>query len=70
LTEYPVETVVAWGDAGRALCAMAVELDAGVIVVGSRGLGGVKRLFLGSVSTHVVQNAPCAVLVVPDPGDD
>lgn len=40
------------------------EVD--VIVIGNRGLGAVKRLFLGSVSFHVVQKAECDVLVVKD----
>jgi nucleotide-binding universal stress UspA family protein len=37
---------------------------ADMIVVGSHGRGAVGRLFLGSVSEHVVRNAPCPVLVV------
>lgn len=70
LAGQPVETVVAWGDAGQAICTLAEELGADAIIVGSRGLGGVKRFLLGSVSTHVVRNAPCPVVVVPDPDDD
>ena len=58
-----VETVVAEGDAGRALCDLAVERGATVIVAGSRGRGGLKRAVLGSVSDHLVRNAPCPVLV-------
>lgn len=43
---------------------LAEELDAGLVVVGSRGLGGVRRALMGSVSDAVVRNAPCPVLVV------
>ena len=49
--------------AGQALCALVDELSAEVIVMGSRGLGGIKRALLGSVSDHVVRNAHCSVLI-------
>ena len=58
-----VETVAAEGDPGRALCDLAAERGATVIVAGSRGHGGLKRAVLGSVSDHLVRNAPCPVLV-------
>lgn len=35
-----------------------------LIVVGTRGLGGFKKMLLGSVSSGLVSNAPCTVLVV------
>jgi nucleotide-binding universal stress UspA family protein len=35
-----------------------------LIVVGSRGLTGFKRLLLGSVANAIVGNAPCPVMVV------
>lgn len=70
VTGVPVETRLVWDDPGRAICETAEELGAAAIVMGSRGLGGVKRFFLGSVSTYVVRNAPCPVLVVPTPDED
>lgn len=39
--------------------------DADMLVVGSRGAGGFSRLMLGSVSSLVVQHAPCPVVVIP-----
>ena len=62
-------TVVLDGDAGHAICAHAEEVDARVIVIGTRGRSGIKRALLGSVSDHVVRNAPCPV-VVARPEDD
>ena len=43
---------------------LAEELEAGIVVVGSRGAGGVRRALLGSVSDSVVRHAHCPVLVV------
>ena len=40
------------------------DIGAGLIIMGSRGLGGVKRALMGSVSDSVVRHAPCPVLVV------
>ena len=35
-----------------------------LIVMGSRGLGGIKEFFLGSVSDRVADEAPCPVLII------
>jgi nucleotide-binding universal stress UspA family protein len=47
--------------------AVAADLDADVIVLGTRGLGGVKSLMLGSVSNSVLHHADRSVMVVPSP---
>ena len=52
------------GAPGPDLCRLADELSADVVAVGSRGQGAIRRALLGSVSTHVVNNAPCAVMVL------
>jgi nucleotide-binding universal stress UspA family protein len=46
------------------IVALAEELGVGLIVMGSRGLGGVRRALMGSVSESVVRHAHCPVLVV------
>ena len=43
---------------------LAEEIGAGLIVMGSRGLGGIRRALMGSVSESVVRHAHCPVLVV------
>ncbi len=43
----------------------AEEVGADAIVIGSRGLTGIKSVLLGSVSHHVIQHADRAVIVVP-----
>jgi nucleotide-binding universal stress UspA family protein len=43
---------------------VAEEIGAGLIVMGSRGLGGLKRSLMGSVSDSVIRHAHCPVLVV------
>jgi nucleotide-binding universal stress UspA family protein len=55
------------GGVANAILDVADELDAEAIVLGSRGLTGVKSLLLGSVSHAVVQHADRPVLVVPSP---
>jgi nucleotide-binding universal stress UspA family protein len=60
-------TAVLEGRAGDALCTFAEGEDVTVIVMGTRGRGGLQRAVLGSVSDHVVRHAPCPVVVArPD----
>jgi nucleotide-binding universal stress UspA family protein len=52
------------GQVDLEIVALAEELGADLIVMGSRGLGGVRRALMGSVSDSVVRHAHCPVLVV------
>ncbi|MEU3308827.1 universal stress protein [Nocardiopsis sp. NPDC006832] len=58
-----VETVTALEEAPLALIRQSHPHD--LIVLGSRGLGSVAALFVGSVSVRVSAQAPCPVVVVP-----
>jgi nucleotide-binding universal stress UspA family protein len=51
----------------RAILDEADRISASAIVMGSRGLTGVKSLLLGSVSHEVIQHADRTVMVVPSP---
>lgn len=46
------------------IVALAEEIGAGLIILGSRGLGGMKRVLMGGVSDSAVRHAHCPVLVV------
>jgi nucleotide-binding universal stress UspA family protein len=54
------------GDPAHEIVACARELAASVIVIGSRGQTGMRRLVLGSVARGVLLQAPCSVLIVHD----
>ncbi|MEJ7784068.1 MAG: universal stress protein [Solirubrobacteraceae bacterium] len=56
---------VAVGHPAERLAELADEEDAELIVVGSRGRGGFRAAFLGSVSSSLVGVARCPVLIVP-----
>lgn len=61
---YNCELEVVIGDAAIELVRLAHIYKADLIVIGSRGLRGVKRIIAGSVSSQVIAEAPCSVLVV------
>jgi nucleotide-binding universal stress UspA family protein len=66
-TLYPDLKITAkllWGRPGKTIVSEAEEGRFDLIVVGSRGLGGLAELVLGSVSHHVVNESKIPVLVV------
>lgn len=48
----------------EAIVEYAAEAKAELVVMGTRGLGGFKKMLLGSVSSGVIEHSPCSVLVV------
>ncbi|MXR42043.1 universal stress protein [Halobaculum sp. WSA2] len=53
------------GEPSRAICGFASDDDADLIVVGTHGRGGIRRIVLGSVAERVIRGADRPVLVVP-----
>lgn len=60
---------VYYGDAKEKILDAITELPLDSLCMGSRGLGGLRKVFLGSVSDYVVNNSPCPVTVVKLPSD-
>jgi len=48
---------------------MDASRNADLLVVGRRGLGGLRGLLLGSVSQHCAEHAHCPVVIIPESGD-
>ena len=52
------------GAPDREIVDLTEKIEAGLVVIGSRGLGGIRRALMGSVSDSVVRHAHCPVMVV------
>jgi nucleotide-binding universal stress UspA family protein len=57
-------TAILEGNPPEAIIGYVEDNGADLVVMGSRGLGGLKELFLGSVSHYVIQKAKCSVYIV------
>src|ERR687889_2441260 len=62
------ETHLEAGQPDKEIVRLSEELGVGTIVLGSRGLGAIKRALMGSVSESVVRHAHCPVFVVRTDG--
>ena len=65
----PVQEIVREGYPASVIEEEAIQAHADLIVMGSRGLSGLKHLLLGSIAERVVQKAHCPVLTVNHPDD-
>ncbi len=59
--EAPIEVIE--GDPAKTICQYEETSDIDLIIIGSSGHGGLKKLILGSVSDKVTNSAKCPVLV-------
>ncbi|CAL1543079.1 unnamed protein product [Lymnaea stagnalis] len=67
----PAKLLTLQGDKpGDAIIKAAKEEDATSIVMGTRGLGKIRRTLLGSVSEYVVHHAHCPVTIVRNPQEN
>lgn len=60
----PYTSIIRTGDPGVEICNEAKERGAMGIIMGSRGMGPIRGMILGSVSYSVLHNAPCPVTIV------
>ncbi|PKA54951.1 Universal stress protein A-like protein [Apostasia shenzhenica] len=53
-----------WGDPREKICEAIDNIPLSCLIIGNRGLGKIKRVFMGSVSNFVVNNGSCPITVV------
>ncbi|CAA6658850.1 unnamed protein product [Spirodela intermedia] len=66
-TTVKVKTMVMEGDPKEMICQAVEQVHPDLLLVGSRGLGKLKRAFLGSVSDYCAHHAKCPILIVKPP---
>lgn len=66
-SEVAVEYLLAEGDPAEEIERLAAEKKADLIVMGTHGRKGLRRLLMGSIAEQVVRYAPCPVLTIRFP---
>ncbi|KAF8022943.1 hypothetical protein BT93_F0456 [Corymbia citriodora subsp. variegata] len=61
------ETLILIGDPKDMICQATEQMHTDLLVVGSRGLGKIKRALIGSVSDYCAHHAKCPILIVKPP---
>lgn len=59
-----IKTKLIFGNAGQEIVKLSLKDEFDVIVIGNRGMGHLKEMIIGSVSSSVIHDAKCPVLVV------
>lgn len=62
--QVPFLDVIEFGEEGKTIVSFAHKNNFDLIVIGSRGLGKIKEVFLGSTSNYVLHSSKIPVLVV------
>lgn len=61
-----VECAVDYGFAVDNIISTVEEKNADLVIMGTKGAGGLKEVFIGSNAALVLEKAPCPVLVIPE----
>jgi universal stress protein A len=67
MPEKTVDSALIVGDVAKSIVKVAIEKQVDLIVMGSHGRTGLKRLLLGSIAEEVLRHAPCPVLTLTSP---
>lgn len=58
------ELIFRVGNPGSVLLDLSFEKDCDLVIMGNRGRGALKSLFMGSVSSHMASNVKCPILII------
>lgn len=67
--QIPAETIVLFGKQGPSLAEAADYHKCDLIIMGTRGMGSIGTVVLGSVSNAVIHNTNLPVMLIPEPKD-